>query len=112
MRERIRRERLTPLPTRRSDCACRTVERDASLHSCAEPRSYSMLTRLYLHRSLLSLRLSLDLPLSSSFSSSSPPLLSVAIASDMRFGIQQQTLADNFKKIYRIHDKLFIGLTG
>ena len=36
----------------------------------------------------------------------------VAIASDMRFGIQQQTLADNFNKIFRIHDKLFIGLTG
>jgi len=36
----------------------------------------------------------------------------VAIASDMRFGVQQQTLADNFPKVYRIHDKLFLGLTG
>lgn len=30
----------------------------------------------------------------------------------MRFGIQQQTLADDFHKVFRIHDKLFVGLTG
>jgi len=36
----------------------------------------------------------------------------VAIASDMRFGIQAQTMADNFHKVFRIHDKLYVGLTG
>lgn len=36
----------------------------------------------------------------------------VAIASDLRFGVQLQTLATDFKKIYKIHDQLFIGLAG
>jgi len=36
----------------------------------------------------------------------------VAIASDMRYGVQQQTLADNMKKVFRIHDKLYVGLAG
>ncbi|KAL4447175.1 hypothetical protein ABPG77_007208 [Micractinium sp. CCAP 211/92] len=36
----------------------------------------------------------------------------VAIASDLRFGVQLQTLATDYKKIYKIHDQLFIGLAG
>ena len=35
-----------------------------------------------------------------------------AIASDRRFGVQLQTIATDFQKIYRIHDKLFLGLSG
>lgn len=36
----------------------------------------------------------------------------VAIGSDLRFGVQFQTLATDYKKVYKIHDKLFIGLAG
>ena len=36
----------------------------------------------------------------------------VAIASDLRFGVQLQTLATDFKKVYKIHDQLFLGLGG
>jgi len=36
----------------------------------------------------------------------------VAIASDTRYGIRQQTLASNFPKVHKLHDKLFIGLSG
>ena len=36
----------------------------------------------------------------------------VAIASDLRFGVQLQTLATDYKKIYKIHDHLFLGLAG
>ena len=36
----------------------------------------------------------------------------VAIGSDLRFGVQFQTLACDYKKVYKIHDKLFIGLAG
>jgi len=36
----------------------------------------------------------------------------VAIASDLRYGIQHQTVACDFPKIYRIHDHLYIGLPG
>jgi len=36
----------------------------------------------------------------------------VAIASDLRFGIQAQTIAKNMSKVYKITDKCFIGLTG
>lgn len=37
----------------------------------------------------------------------------VAIASDLRFGInQQQTTAVDMKKIYKIHDHLYVGLSG
>jgi 20S proteasome subunit beta 3 len=36
----------------------------------------------------------------------------VAIGSDLRFGVQLQTLACDYKKIYRIHDQLFLGLAG
>ncbi|KAG5544461.1 hypothetical protein RHGRI_017025 [Rhododendron griersonianum] len=35
-----------------------------------------------------------------------------AIASDRRLGVQLQTIATDFQKIYNIHDKLFIGLAG
>jgi len=36
----------------------------------------------------------------------------VAIAADKRFGIQAQTVSFNFKKIYEMNDKLYIGLPG
>ncbi|KAL4858441.1 Proteasome subunit beta type-3 [Chlorella vulgaris] len=36
----------------------------------------------------------------------------VAIASDLRFGVQLATLATDHKKVYKIHDQLFIGLAG
>eukprot|EP01132_Coremiostelium_polycephalum_P009927 gene9927-12172_t len=36
----------------------------------------------------------------------------VAIASDLRFGIQQQTISNDFPKVYRINDKCFIGIAG
>lgn len=36
----------------------------------------------------------------------------VAIGSDLRFGVQYQTLATDYKKVHKIHDKLFIGLSG
>jgi len=36
----------------------------------------------------------------------------VAIASDMRFGVQAQTVATNMPKIHKINDKCFIGLAG
>lgn len=36
----------------------------------------------------------------------------VAIASDMRFGVQQQTLADNLHKIFPMHSKCYVGMTG
>ncbi|KAL6766565.1 hypothetical protein ACKKBG_A36545 [Auxenochlorella protothecoides x Auxenochlorella symbiontica] len=36
----------------------------------------------------------------------------VAIASDLRFGVQLQTLATDHKKVYKIHDQLFLGLSG
>lgn len=36
----------------------------------------------------------------------------MAIGSDLRFGVQLQTLATDFKKVYRIHDQLFLGLSG
>jgi 20S proteasome subunit beta 3 len=37
----------------------------------------------------------------------------VAIASDLRFGInQQQTTAVDMKKIHKIHDHLYVGLSG
>lgn len=36
----------------------------------------------------------------------------VAIASDMRFGIQQQTITDDMHKVFMMHDKCFIGLSG
>ncbi|GFP89832.1 proteasome subunit beta type-3-a [Phtheirospermum japonicum] len=35
-----------------------------------------------------------------------------AIASDRRLGVQLQTVATDFLKIHRIHDRLFIGLAG
>jgi len=36
----------------------------------------------------------------------------VAIASDMRFGVQQQTFSTNCSKVYRVSDKCFLGLAG
>ena len=36
----------------------------------------------------------------------------VAIGSDLRFGVQFQTLATDYQKIYRIHDHLYLGLAG
>lgn len=36
----------------------------------------------------------------------------VAIGSDLRFGIQTQTLATDFKKVERLHDQLYFGLSG
>eukprot|EP01023_Acetabularia_acetabulum_P006482 TRINITY_DN12693_c0_g1_i3.p2 TRINITY_DN12693_c0_g1~~TRINITY_DN12693_c0_g1_i3.p2 ORF type:complete len:205 (-),score=35.56 TRINITY_DN12693_c0_g1_i3:371-985(-) len=36
----------------------------------------------------------------------------VAIGSDLRFGVNMQTLATDFQKLHKIHDKLFLGLSG
>lgn len=36
----------------------------------------------------------------------------VAIASDTRFGIDAQTIAFDFSKVWQISDKLFVGLPG
>ena len=36
----------------------------------------------------------------------------VAIASDLRFGVQQTTQATDFKKVFKVHDKLYVGLAG
>mmetsp|Transcript_61839 Transcript_61839/g.85027 ORF Transcript_61839/g.85027 Transcript_61839/m.85027 type:complete len:205 (-) Transcript_61839:341-955(-) len=36
----------------------------------------------------------------------------VAIASDTRLGLQQQTVACDFQKIFKMHSKLFMGVTG
>ena len=36
----------------------------------------------------------------------------VAITSDLRLGVQFQTLATDYKKVARIHDRLYIGLGG
>mmetsp|Transcript_21739 Transcript_21739/g.30721 ORF Transcript_21739/g.30721 Transcript_21739/m.30721 type:complete len:209 (-) Transcript_21739:262-888(-) len=36
----------------------------------------------------------------------------VAIASDMRLGIQQQTVATNVHKVFKMHDKCYIGMAG
>lgn len=35
-----------------------------------------------------------------------------AIAGDRRLGVQLQTIATDFQRIYKIHDRLFIGLSG
>lgn len=36
----------------------------------------------------------------------------VAIGSDLRFGVQLQTMTTDRPKVHKIHDKLFIGLSG
>ena len=36
----------------------------------------------------------------------------VAIASDLRFGVQNQTNATDMKKVFKIHDNLYCGLAG
>ncbi|MCO5587911.1 hypothetical protein L7F22_041863 [Adiantum nelumboides] len=35
-----------------------------------------------------------------------------AIACDRRLGVQLQTVATDFQRVFRIHDKLYIGLSG
>jgi len=36
----------------------------------------------------------------------------VAICSDMRLGVSQQTVATDFQKVFKIHDRMFVGLSG
>jgi 20S proteasome subunit beta 3 len=36
----------------------------------------------------------------------------VAIGSDLRFGVQLQTMTTDYKKVFPIHDKLYVGLAG
>jgi 20S proteasome subunit beta 3 len=36
----------------------------------------------------------------------------VAIGSDLRFGVQLQTMTTDYKKVHSIHDKLYVGLGG
>lgn len=36
----------------------------------------------------------------------------VAIASDRRFGAQFQTISMDFQKVFRMHDRLYVGLNG
>ena len=36
----------------------------------------------------------------------------VAIASDLRYGIQAQTISFDFQKVFQMNDKLFLGLAG
>src|SRR3989338_1930005 len=36
----------------------------------------------------------------------------VAIANDMRFGVQQQTVATNLRKSFKITDRCYVGLSG
>jgi len=36
----------------------------------------------------------------------------VAIASDKRFGVQQQSVSQDLQRIFKIHDKLFVGMPG
>lgn len=36
----------------------------------------------------------------------------VAIASDLRLGIQAQTVSTDFQKVFEMNDKLYVGLPG
>ena len=36
----------------------------------------------------------------------------VAVGSDLRFGVQLQTMTTDRPKIHKIHDKLYLGLSG
>lgn len=36
----------------------------------------------------------------------------VGIATDLRFGVQAQTVSCNFSKVHKLHDRLFVGLSG
>lgn len=36
----------------------------------------------------------------------------VAIGSDLRFGVQLQTITCDAPKVHKIHDKLYLGLSG
>ena len=36
----------------------------------------------------------------------------VSIASDLRYGVQFQTISMNFQKIFKMGDNLYLGLSG
>ncbi len=36
----------------------------------------------------------------------------VAIASDLRYGVQAQTITFDFQKVFEMNDKLYLGLAG
>eukprot|EP00474_Spongospora_subterranea_P008558 CRZ09016.1 hypothetical protein [Spongospora subterranea] len=36
----------------------------------------------------------------------------VAIASDTRYGVQAQTIATDMQKVFKMHDRLYVGLSG
>mmetsp|Transcript_32622 Transcript_32622/g.103964 ORF Transcript_32622/g.103964 Transcript_32622/m.103964 type:complete len:213 (+) Transcript_32622:150-788(+) len=36
----------------------------------------------------------------------------VGIACDLRFGVQNQTLSTDYKKVFQVHDHLYLGLSG
>ena len=36
----------------------------------------------------------------------------VAIAADTRYGIQAQTIDTNFSRVFKLHDKVYYGLSG
>ena len=36
----------------------------------------------------------------------------VAIASDTRYGIQQQTVGLNFQRVFAMNDRVYVGLPG
>ena len=36
----------------------------------------------------------------------------VAMASDKRLGVQYQTVATNYEKVYKMQDNIMLGLTG
>jgi 20S proteasome subunit beta 3 len=36
----------------------------------------------------------------------------VAIAADTRLGVQYQTVATNFQKVFKIQDNILLGLSG
>ena len=36
----------------------------------------------------------------------------VAIGSDLRLGVQAQTVSTNFQKIFSMNDRLYVGLPG
>ena len=36
----------------------------------------------------------------------------VAMASDRRLGVQQTTVGNNMKKMFKVHDSLYMGLSG
>lgn len=36
----------------------------------------------------------------------------VAIACDLRFGIQNTTMGTDMTKVFKVHDRLYVGLAG